>query len=633
MKTMKAILAMATLLVLPALAGRVQAADSGPGVFRFDESSFTIPAGTTVVTVRVERSNGGTGAATVGYSATAGTAAAGTDFVPTSGTLSWASGDQTTKTFNVTIHPSSTSTGKTVQLALANPTGGATILAERGTATLVLPGGSGGGGGDGGGHAGVLRFDEPSFTIPAGTTVVTVRVERSEGETGAVSVGYSATPGTAVAGTDFVPTSGTLSWGNGDGTAKTFNVTLLPASGNAGKTIQLTLANPAGGATILASRGQALLILPGGSGGGGGEHGGGGGAGVLGFDEHDYVAVSTAGKAVITVERSGSAVGAVAVGYTTIDGSALAGKDYTPTSGLLSWAAGDESTKTFFVPLLPNGAGTVKLLLGNPTGGATISPEHGTALLSIGGPGHEDHPPVPPGGPGGNPGTIKFDEGSFQVVAGETATIAVERSGGHAGAVSVQYTTGDGSGVAGTDYTTTTGTLTWGPDQEGVKTFQVHTFANPKGSGKTVRLTLSNPTGNATLGEGKTATLFLLAKNGDTSSCSDDDTTLCTAGGRFRVRVTWRTGDGQTGPGHTTKLNANSGAFWFFSPDNTEMLVKVLDACNGFNSYWVFYAATTNVGFSVEVTDTQTGLVKTYSNPYGLAAPSVNDTGTFATCK
>jgi len=136
------------------------------------------------------------------------------------------------------------------------------------------------------------------------------------------------------------------------------------------------------------------------------------------------------------------------------------------------------------------------------------------------------------------------------------------------------------------------------------------------------------------LAEGKTSTLFVLDKNGDTTPCSDDDSTLCAAGGRFRVRVTWRTGQGLTGPGHAVKLNANSGAFWFFSADNTEMLVKVLDACTPpFNSFWVFYAATTNVGFSVEVTDTRSGLVKTYSNPYGLAAPSINDTGTFATCR
>jgi len=477
---------------------------------------------------------------------------------------------------------------------------------------------------------GVLRFDEPSFQVPSGATVVTVNVERSSGSSGAVSVHYSATAGTAAAGIDFVATSGTLSWANGDEATKTFAVTVMLNAASAGKTVQLNLFDAAGGATILSTRAQALLVLPGGSGGGDDGGGDGGhGTGVIGFDEHDYVAVAAAGKAVITVEREGAAAGAVSIDYHTQDGTAVAGKDYTAASGTLHWPAGDESKKTFFVPLSLNGAGTVKLILSNPQGGATLSTEHAMALLSIGGPGHEDHPP----GQGGGAGTIKFDEDSFQVIAGDTATITVERSGGHAGAVSVQYATSDGSGVAGTDYLTTSGTLSWGPDEQGVKTFQVDSLINPQGSGKTVRLTRSNPTGGATLAEGKTSTLFVLDKNGDTTPCSDDDSTLCAAGGRFRVRVTWRTGQGLTGPGHAVKLNANSGAFWFFSSDNTEMLVKVLDACAPFNSFWVFYAATTNVGFSVEVTDTRSGLVKTYSNPYGLAAPSINDTGTFATCR
>ena len=624
MRMVKAILAMAILLVFPALAGRLQATDGGPGVFRFDEPSFTIPAGTTVFAVQVERTTGGTGEVSVGYGSTAGTAVPGTDYAPTTGRFHWAAGDVTAKTLYVTLLSSPTSAGKTIQLTLVNPTGGATIFDTRGTTILTLPASGGGGGGGGDSHPGVFRFDEPSFTIPAGTTVYSVQVERSEGGTGAVSVGYGSTAGTAVSGTDYLPVTGRFTWADGDVTAKTLSITLLPSATSAGKTIQLTLVNPTGGATISTTRGTTILVLPGGSGGGGGgDHGG----GILGFDESDYVAVSSAGKAVVTVERSGSAAGAVAVGYTTIDGTALAGRDYTATSGLLSWAAGDLSAKTFLVNLLTDGAGTVKLLLANPQGGATLAPEHSMALLSIGGPGHEDHPPGTPGGTG----TITFDTSSFQVIAGDTATIRVDRSEGHAGAASVQYTTSDGSGIAGTDYTTTTGTLTWGPDEEGSKTFAVPTLADPNASDRTVRLTLSNPTG-ATLGDAKTATLFLLEHNGDTSSCTDDDTTLCAAGGRFRVRVTWRTGDGQTGSGHATKLNANSGAFWFFSADNTEMLVKVLDACQGFNSFWVFYAATTNVGFSVEVTDTRTGLVKTYSNPFGLAAPSVNDTSTFATC-
>ena len=480
-------------------------------------------------------------------------------------------------------------------------------------------------------NPGVLRFDEPQLTVPASATTAVVQVERSQGHAGTVTVAYSATAGTATAGVDFTPTSGTLTWAGDDESPKTFTVTLLLSANRTGKTVILALSNPTGGATILDTRGQETLILSDGGNGNGGDDGGHhGAAGEIGFDEQDYVGLPAAGKAVITVERSSGSNGAVSIDYaTTAGGTAVAGTDFTPASGTLTWAAGDESLKTFFVPLLANGAGTVKLVLTNPTGGATLSTVRNMALLSIGGPGHDDHGHDP--GPGNGPGTIKLDEDSFQVIAGNTATITVERSGGHAGTASVHYATSDGSGVAGTDYDAASGTLTWGPDEEGPKTFQVTTHANPNGSGKTFRLTLSDPT-VATLGDPTTATLFLLDKNGDTSPCTDDDTTLCAASGRFRVRVTWRTGAGQTGAGHAARLNANSGTFWFFAPDNTEMLIKVLDACTPFNAYWVFYAATTDVSFTVEVTDTRSGLVKRYSNPYGQAALTITDTGTFATC-
>jgi hypothetical protein len=68
------------------------------------------------------------------------------------------------------------------------------------------------------------------------------------------------------------------------------------------------------------------------------------------------------------------------------------------------------------------------------------------------------------------------------------------------------------------------------------------------------------------------------------------------------------------------------GLFWFFGATNPEMLIKIIDGCTVNDQFWVFYAATTNVGFSVVVTDTLTGHQKTYRNPDVTAAPPVQDT-------
>ena len=77
---------------------------------------------------------------------------------------------------------------------------------------------------------------------------------------------------------------------------------------------------------------------------------------------------------------------------------------------------------------------------------------------------------------------------------------------------------------------------------------------------------------------------------------------------------------------------ADSGLFWFFSDNNWEMLVKVLDGCAINGHYWVFSAATTNVGYTLRVIDTDNGAVQEYVNPLGVAADAVTDTGAFATC-
>lgn len=72
------------------------------------------------------------------------------------------------------------------------------------------------------------------------------------------------------------------------------------------------------------------------------------------------------------------------------------------------------------------------------------------------------------------------------------------------------------------------------------------------------------------------------------------------------------------------------GLLTFFNPTNPEMLVKVLRGCPVNGHFWVFYAATTNVEFTITVTDTQTGRVWTRTNPQGTAAVPVQDTEAFA---
>ena len=103
-------------------------------------------------------------------------------------------------------------------------------------------------------------------------------------------------------------------------------------------------------------------------------------------------------------------------------------------------------------------------------------------------------------------------------------------------------------------------------------------------------------------------------------------------GDRFRVDLVWRNFEGGGGSGQLAVRSDDSAVFYFFDPLNWEVLVKVLDACHVNGFYWVFAAATTNLEYTLTVTDTETGAVKQYSNPLGTPSPAVTDTGAFATC-
>jgi len=89
-------------------------------------------------------------------------------------------------------------------------------------------------------------------------------------------------------------------------------------------------------------------------------------------------------------------------------------------------------------------------------------------------------------------------------------TVTVSRTGGSAGDVEVDYATSDGSATAGADYASTTGTLTL-LDGETSQTFSVALLDDSDYEGdENFTLTLSNPTGGASLGSPVNGTVTIL---------------------------------------------------------------------------------------------------------------------------
>ncbi len=115
-------------------------------------------------------------------------------------------------------------------------------------------------------------------------------------------------------------------------------------------------------------------------------------------------------------------------------------------------------------------------------------------------------------------GTVGFAATSYDAAEGDaTATITVERSGGTAGAISVDYATNDGSATAGHDYAAVSGRLDWTDGDASPKTIDVPLLDDADVEGdEALTLVLTAPVGTAIEAADTTLTL------------TDDDTAALT---------------------------------------------------------------------------------------------------------
>lgn len=172
-------------------------------------------------------------------------------------------------------------------------------------------------------------------------------------------------------------------------------------------------------------------------------------AGTLAVSTATQTVAEAVGNATVSVTRTGGTTGAVTVDYATADGTALAGQDYTSTTGTLSWAAGDATAKTITIPITNDaydeGNETFAVNLTNATNGASI----GTAAQNVT---ITDDDATP---------TIGFTAATSSGSNSTTpATFTVALSSVSGQITSVPYTFTNGTAANGTDYTGTPGTLT-----------------------------------------------------------------------------------------------------------------------------------------------------------------------------
>ncbi len=315
------------------------------------------------------------------------------------------------------------------------------------------------------------------------------------------------------------------------------------------------------------------------------------------------------GSEAITLEvrREGGSDGAVTLAYRARNGSARAGRDFRRTEGELRWEHGDASPRTVRVPLLRNATTTAP---------RDLRFEFEAMSAGI------DAPPrmriwIDPGGePINTAGSIEFTAPAFVGREGGLATVTVERRGGTQGDAAVDYRTAPRSAEEA-DFSAVSGRLTWRHGESGPREVTVPLMVDDEiERSELFDFTLSHVQGGADLPEARA--VGVIQDVTAAAGCGENDGALCLGRGRFRVEVEWDSQhDGERGTGSLSRLSDESGIATFFSPDNVELVVKILDG-SGINGHrWVFYGALTDVEYWLTVTDTLRDRVVVYRNPPG----------------
>jgi uncharacterized protein YhjY with autotransporter beta-barrel domain len=193
------------------------------------------------------------------------------------------------------------------------------------------------------------------------------------------------------------------------------------------------------------------------------------------------------------------------VRYSTEDGSAQAGSDYRPQSGVLVWEAGDNSIKTVEIPLVNDTAKedreSFAIVADYDRGDGSVIEKRTAIVIADDDANQAD--------------TIALERANLSASEGTRAILNVRRAGAGSGEASVDFAVRAGTATQGIDYNApAAGTLTWADGETGVKTIEVDIVKDDVAEDReTLSASLSNPSDNVDLGN-VTTTAIAIADGG-----------------------------------------------------------------------------------------------------------------------
>lgn len=229
-----------------------------------------------------------------------------------------------------------------------------------------------------GGGPGVLGFSAFATEVSEADQRAIVRVRRSGGVTGAVSVSYETEAGVAQPGQDFSAVSGRLDWADGDSSERSIMVPIAAgdASNEAPERFKVLLKGAGGGAGIGTGAAEVLI------------RGDGYPNGVLSIESVSprVTEPTIPGSALslqVLVRRENYTEGSVSVIVSPQSGSAMLGDDFQFAPVTLNWVAGEGGDKVVIVAVyndrMKESEETFSVVLSAPTGGAIL----GTSSVAI----------------------------------------------------------------------------------------------------------------------------------------------------------------------------------------------------------------------------------------------------------
>lgn len=344
--------------------------------FVFGVDKISIIESTPRLTISVKRIGDLNKTASVKYESENGTAEKEKDFTNTTGTLSFATGEEN-KTITINLKEDEIGEDSEVfYIKLTNPSTGYGIGSpDKITITINdNDGGPGNGASDSSAStattAGKIHFSALQYGIAENKQQVNIRIVRTEGSVGSVTVDY-VTKGIDATSSDFQTAQGTLTFADGV-TEQTFTISVYDNSDKFGnKDVSLFLKNPTGGAIITQLESMLTIIdddiLTTSS-----------GTGTFTMVENTMNVREKVGTFDVKIRRLNGTNGAVAIDYETVGNTANASSDFIQTARTLQFATGEmvkaipvtivadadiESKESFFVRIKNPTKGA---LLGSP---------------------------------------------------------------------------------------------------------------------------------------------------------------------------------------------------------------------------------------------------------------------------